>query len=81
MDAKLPDITLGETVCIMLKRMYFPDTPWQECYKDVANKFSELKAVMRKFYTGKTDLEILHEIRRYSEDDISEAFCLTSKNV
>jgi hypothetical protein len=74
MEAKYPLITLSQSVVEKIKIIYFPDKPWPECYKNVAQKFTGLKQKMRKFYTGRTDIEILHELRKYSDDDIKEAF-------
>lgn len=74
MDAKVPVINLGATVSEKLKTIYFPDEPWVECYKKVAIKFTEFKKMMRKFYSDKTDNEMLIEINRYSEQDILDAF-------
>lgn len=80
MDAKYPEINLGSTICTKLKQIYFPDEYWAKCYKHVAQKFSELKRIMNKFYTEKTELEILRELQRYSEADIKEAFALDGKD-
>ena len=76
MDAKYPEITLGETVTGMIRNVYHHDDEWPACYKQVADKFTELKKIMRKFYTDKSDLEILKELIRYSQDDIKDAFQL-----
>lgn len=73
-EAKLHEIILGETVCEKLKALYFEKTPWQDCYKAVARKFSELKVIARKFYVDKTELEMLKELSRYTAKDIEDAF-------
>jgi hypothetical protein len=73
-EAKFEEITLGEAVCITLRNIYHTDTPWPACYQQVADKFTELKKIMRKFYADKSDLEILKELVRYSQDDIKDAF-------
>jgi hypothetical protein len=67
-------VTLGETVCEKLRIIYHTDQPWPECYKHVAQKFSALKQIMRKFYSEKTEIEILIELQRYSHQDILDAF-------
>ena len=74
MEAKYPEITLGEPICIQLKQMYFPETPWPECYRQIADRLTELKKIARKFYVGKDNCEILKEIIKYSDDDIREMF-------
>jgi len=74
MEAKYPEITLGATICEKLKIIYFHNKSWQECHGDVSKKFSDLKQRMRKFYTDKTDLEILKELIKYDTMDIEEIF-------
>jgi hypothetical protein len=74
MEAKFPEITLGQKICEKLKAIYFSDIPCAECHKDVSVKFSDLKQRMRKFYTDKTDLDILRELIRYGTTDIEEIF-------
>jgi hypothetical protein len=72
-------IILGEPICEKLKLIYFPDKKWPKCYKDVAKKFSHLKAITRKFYSydiksSDNELEMLRKLIKYSEQDIIEAF-------
>jgi len=74
MDAKLPEINLGAAVCERLRTLYHGTKPWGDCFKEVAQKFTELKVIARKFYCDKTELEMLREIARYSIDDIKEMF-------
>lgn len=74
MEAKYPEINLGATICEKLKQIYFSDKPWIDCHKDVATKFTEMKRMMRKFYTDKTDREILKELIKYDTMDIEEIF-------
>ena len=74
MEAKLPEITLGETVCRKLKDIYFSEMPWISCYRDVAIKLTELKRLAKAFYADKNDLEVLKELIKYSDTDIVEAF-------
>jgi hypothetical protein len=40
----------------------------------VSRKFTELKQRARRFYVGKTELEILQELSKYGESDISDMF-------
>jgi hypothetical protein len=72
MEAKLPEITLGETICEKLKNIYFHDESWISCYKKVAYKFSELKKIAKRFYSDKSNIEVLREICKFSENDIKD---------
>ena len=74
MEAKYPEITLGENICIKLKEIYFKDIPWVECYREVAKKLSELKVIGKKFYVDKNIIEVLTELNKYSHQDIIDAF-------
>jgi hypothetical protein len=74
MEAKMVDITLGETVCEKLKALYFKDSPWPECYQQVADRFTELKRHARQFYAGQGDVDILKELIKYSTHDIDEMY-------
>jgi hypothetical protein len=80
----LPEITLGEQICIKIKNIYYRDICWSKCYRDVSNKFDQLKRVARKFYSvehktarfyaNKEELEMLKKLSRYSEEAIKDAF-------
>lgn len=74
MEAKYQVITLGESICDRMKTIYFKYVNWSDCHQDVAKKFSELKKIMRKFYAGQTDEEILSKLITYSNQDIIDAF-------
>lgn len=74
MDAVIPEINFGTSICEKLKNIYFSEKPWNECYKEVAKKFTELKIHARKFYFDKNDIEILSELLKYGQDDIKEMF-------
>lgn len=74
MEAKYPTITLSELPVEKIKTIYFPDQPWADCYKEVAQKFTALKQIMRKFYTDKEEIEMLRELATYSKEDIQDAF-------
>jgi hypothetical protein len=73
MDAIAGEINQGAIVCARLKIIYFNQVPWIECYRDVANKFTTLKKIMREFYS-QNDKEIIPMLIKYSEEDIMEAF-------
>ena len=65
-------MNLGQTVCEKLKAIYHIDTHWSKCYQDVAERFTKLKRIARKFYADKSELEMLKEIARYPENDIKD---------
>jgi predicted nuclease of restriction endonuclease-like RecB superfamily len=69
----LSAVNLGANVCNSLKQIYFPDQPWQACYRDVAQKFTCLKQIMRKFYSDKSEIDMLKELQRYSPEDLRSA--------
>jgi DNA topoisomerase IB len=73
-EAKHEEIALGETICVKLRNIYHSGIPWVDCHKAVAHKFSALKAISRKFYVGKTDIEILKELYIYDHKSLEEAF-------
>lgn len=70
----LCQINLSAPICIKLKRMFYPSETWQESYKLVAIKFSEIKKRAKAFYQDKEIEDILKELNRYSESDIKELF-------
>jgi hypothetical protein len=77
-DYKLKQVmTLGEPICQQLKRMYYANRDWIDCYRGVAAKFTQLKDIMRKFYTGMSDFEVLVELQRYSAEDLQDVLCET----
>lgn len=78
MEAKYSEITLGATICEKLKDIYFPDKKWPDCHNDIVTKFGELKRIMRKFYTDKSDLDILKELIKYDNKDIEDIFNTSS---
>lgn len=63
-------------MCEKLKDIYFKEISWSECHREVAKKFSELKKIMRKFYSGQSDEDILAKLITYSNQDIIDAFSL-----
>ena len=75
MEAKLTEIILGEAVCEKLKAIYHPNETWIACHVSVSRKFSELKKIMRKFYSDKNEHEMLIELNKYNKEDIEE--CLS----
>jgi hypothetical protein len=73
-EAKMVEITLGESICEKLKVLYFKDVPWADCVGRVAAKFSALKARGRQFYVGQSDVDILRELIKYSTNNLEEMF-------
>jgi hypothetical protein len=81
-EAKYPEVTLSEYICSKIKNIYFADKIWPECYRQVANKFTEFKVIVRKFYGGYTrddNIELLKRVRHFAENDIKEAFEMPMK--
>ncbi len=76
MEAKYPEITLGETICRKIKDIYFPGVRWPDCYQDVAGKFTLFKNILRKIYPEKDILEILTSVQRFDTLDIQEVFSM-----
>lgn len=72
MEAKYPEINLGEIICAKLKILYFSDEPWIDCYKKVAAKFSLAKKNAKKFYSNDETADILKELIKYSSEDLKE---------
>jgi hypothetical protein len=67
-------INLGVPICQKLKEIYFPDETWFLSYRRLADKFSQLKQIARKFYNDNTETEILQHLGKYSVDDIKDLF-------
>jgi hypothetical protein len=61
-------------VCAKLRTLYFRDDPWHVCEQKVAQKFTRLKQIMRKFYTKMTEKELMIELNKYSDQDIYDVF-------
>lgn len=65
-------VAFSEPICIKIKQLYFPDTTWFECYRRVATKFTDVKRKARKMLVGKTEEEMLKELRNFSTTDIED---------
>jgi hypothetical protein len=74
MEAKHPEITLGEPICEKIKNIYHANKSWQACYKQVSEKFTILKRLMRKIYPDKDILELLREINKFDTMSYQEIF-------
>lgn len=72
MEAKIVEITLGETICEKLKILFFDADSWPDCYKHIADKFTKLKRCARHFYAGHSDVDILRELIKYNTSDLEE---------
>lgn len=66
-------ITLGEDVCNLIKKVYFAQTKWIDCYQQVADKFTELKRIIRISGVAKNEHEIISILRGFSETDLLDA--------
>lgn len=69
----MPYINLGAMICEKLKVIYHNDKKWNECYKDVGDKFTNLKVIAKKFYQDKSEIEILIEMGKFSHSDVIDA--------
>lgn len=76
MEAKYEEITLGEPICIKIKQIYFSDVPWHKCYRQVADKFTVFKRILRKFYSIINNVELLKKTLQFSEKDIMDVFSI-----
>lgn len=65
-------VNLGELVCLRIKQTYFNNEPWNECYRKVAAKFTEVKRKARKYLSHMNEKEMLTELRNFSTTDIEE---------
>ena len=75
MDANLnQEIILGANVCERLKNIYFKEMNWIDCYRNIAVKFSFLKSISKRFDIDKSNLQVLNELIKYSNQDILDAF-------
>jgi len=76
MEAKYEEITLGEPICIKIKQMYFSEIPWPKCYREVAEKLTLLKKILRKFYNTIDNVEVLKKAIKFTEEDIKDVFSM-----
>jgi hypothetical protein len=65
-------INLGVNPCNLLKRMYFAETPWIDCYKQVAAKFTQLKQSIRTQAPKLCEIEVLQLINKFAEEDMKD---------
>ena len=73
MEPKTTEVDLGTIICKNLKEIYFSEKKWPECYMQIAQKFTKLKRIMRKFYSDDKEIDVLRRLRSFSEADIEEA--------
>ncbi len=66
------EINLGINPCNLIKRIYFIETSWSDCYREVAVKFTQLKQEIRNKAPLINDIELLQLINKFSEDDIKD---------
>lgn len=67
-----PEVLLGEEICTKLKNIYFKDTPFAQCVMKISLKFTELKQKAQKFFVGVNEVEMLQQLRAFTEEDIKE---------
>ena len=68
----LPEILLAEPICEKLKIIYFLNVPWNECYRKIGNKLTEVKRKARTMLVGMTEIEMLQHLRNFSTTDIED---------
>lgn len=74
MNLTVIEINLGSQICVEIKRIFFPEVPWVECYLSVGDKFAELKQRMMKFSPMEDNIALLQELVKYSQQDLIEVF-------
>ena len=72
-EAKLPEITLGESICTKLKQIYHLNQPWAQLKHSIPAKLVRLKQTMRTAYPDWDEAMRLRELARFTEQDIREA--------
>lgn len=75
-EAKYEEITLGETICKIIKEVFYKDIPWPSCYRQVADKFTIFKKILREFHNEKDNVKILKQVQHFKEKDVMEVFDL-----
>lgn len=60
-------------MCRKLKDIYFNGQSWEECHMKIANKFTDLKKVYRKYCPEKTELEVLTDLSNFCEKDYHDS--------
>lgn len=78
-NARYSAVELGSPICSRLKQIYFPGQKWADCYMQVSDLYTKLKKNAKKFYVGKTDVEILKDLLKYTNDDLVELLTLENK--
>jgi len=71
---KFEEIELGSRVCKTIKETFFKDEEWAKCCYKVADKFTQLKVIMRKVLPDAKDSDRLEMISKYSSEDLEDAF-------
>jgi predicted nuclease of restriction endonuclease-like RecB superfamily len=73
-NKKYTAIELGSTICSKLKQIYYPNDKWADCYKKVGEILVDLKKIARKFFSDKSEEEILIQLGRFTLEDIQDMF-------
>jgi len=74
----MQEIELGQRICEKIKYIFYIDIDWGNCHKDVANKFSLFKRIMKKIYPEDNMLGILKKVITFDTLDIQEIFDMES---
>lgn len=48
---------IGESICMKIKKWFYPGNDWGDCHKEIAAQFTEARRRMRKHYPNKSELE------------------------
>lgn len=76
--AAYEEIDIGARICTLLKEMYFVDIPWVDCYRQVADKFTLLKKILRKFYGISNQDELMEKVKLLDKTLIEDAFSIAN---
>jgi hypothetical protein len=69
---KLSGIDKGAKVCKLIKKVYFADKPWGDCFKEVSTRFTELKSNVRKQHPHLCEVALLDWLCNYDKNDLQD---------
>ncbi len=72
MEAKYPEITIGEAICDRLRHIYHNGTPWADCHADITRMFHAICSTAARFYADRSKADALKELLLYNDTDIME---------
>ena len=77
MDMTTPkylEIIGGERIAAKIKKTFWPDMPWSPTVaSEVAAKMTALKRITRDAYSHLDNIQFLHRLSDYNEQDIKDA--------